>query len=138
MPDIYSAAHRSRLMAGVRTKGTSVEERVALALERTGLRFKRNVVHLPGKPDFVLASPRLAVFANGCFWHGHACARGRLPATRRTFWRNKIAANRRRDGRVARQLRTLGYSVHTVWECRVNRAASRFSRLCCNPRESGA
>ena len=70
---------------------------------------------LPGKPDFVFPKPRLAVFVDGCFWHGcpkHAT----WPKTNRAFWRKKIARNRARDREVGHALRRMGWRVIRVWE----------------------
>ena len=94
---------------------------MAAFLRRHSIRFRRHVRSLPGTPDFVLIDFRTVLFVNGCFWHGHqACAKGlKLPTQNAGFWRAKIERNRRRDRRVARALRARGYSVLTVWECRL-------------------
>jgi DNA mismatch endonuclease, patch repair protein len=70
---------------------------------------------LPGTPDFAFPKQRLAVFVDGCFWHGcpkHAT----FPATRRKFWLSKFADNKARDGRVNLELRLLGWRVIRIWE----------------------
>jgi DNA mismatch endonuclease (patch repair protein) len=68
-----------------------------------------------GKPDFVFPKLRLAVFVDGCFWHG--CPRhGVKPRQNAAFWRRKIAANRTRDRLVNRTLRKMGWRVLRVWE----------------------
>jgi DNA G:T-mismatch repair endonuclease len=60
----------------------------------------------------------VAIFAHGCFWHGHAgCRYFRLPKTRADFWASKIAANVRRDATAAQALPDLGWRIATVWEC---------------------
>lgn len=67
------------------------------------------------KPDFVFPQHRVAVFVDGCFWHG--CPRhGSLPANHRAFWRKKLAANRTRDRLVHRTLRRCGWRVVRIWE----------------------
>jgi DNA mismatch endonuclease (patch repair protein) len=66
-------------------------------------------------PDFVFPKLRLAVFVDGCFWHG--CPRhGNQPANHRAFWRRKLAANVARDRRVNRALRVTGWRVLRIWE----------------------
>ena len=70
---------------------------------------------LTGKPDFVFPKLKLAVFVDGCFWHGcplHATQ----PKINAAFWRKKIAANQARDRLVNRTLRSLGWRVLRVWE----------------------
>lgn len=113
-------AHRSRVMAAVKSRDTTPELQVAAELRRRRVRYRRDVQRLPGRPDFVLQDAPVAILVHGCFWHGHHCKRGaRTPKNNRTYWQAKIARNRRRDRRVARELRTLGYSVWTVWECQL-------------------
>lgn len=67
------------------------------------------------KPDFVFRTERLAVFVDGCFWHGCPLHYTR-PKTRRAFWDAKIAANRARDRRLDRALRAAGWSILHLWE----------------------
>lgn len=72
------------------------------------------------KPDFVFRHLRVALFVDGCFWHGcpkHATQ----PKTNAAFWRDKIAANRARDRRVTRVLRALGWRVLRIWEHELRR-----------------
>jgi DNA mismatch endonuclease (patch repair protein) len=78
----------------------------------TGWRRQASVF---GRPDFIFAKPRVALFVDGCFWHGcpkHATR----PKNNRAFWRRKLAANRARDARVTRTLRRAGWRVVRVWE----------------------
>lgn len=106
-------------MQSVRRERTKPEETLALLLDEEGFEYATNVDDLPGKPDFVFNDADLVVFVHGCFWHGHErCHKGRArPKSNRRYWREKIENNRRRDHRVERQLRQMGYSVYVVWEC---------------------
>jgi DNA mismatch endonuclease (patch repair protein) len=117
------SAARSRTMRAVKGRDTGPELRVAALLDELGVRHRREVVELSGKPDFVIemrGRQSLAIFVHGCWWHAHDCPRGaRMPKTNRAYWTAKIDRNRRRDRRVAGELRALGYSVWTVWECRL-------------------
>ena len=119
-------------MQSVRRERTTPEETLSLLLDREHLDFARNVETLPGKPDFVFDEIRLVVFVHGCFWHGHEhCRKGRSrPKSNRRYWREKIDRNKRRDHRVAGQLRRLGYGVFTVWECelREKRIPTRLAK----------
>lgn len=123
MTDVFTRAKRREIMQRVRRAGTAPEVLAAQALRRLGLRFRRHPAHLPGKPDFVFPGVRVALFVHGCFWHGHrGCSKGtKRPDTRPEYWADKIRRNRRRDRRVARELRELGFSVYTLWECRIRR-----------------
>lgn len=109
---------RSALMRRVRQKRTSAEEAVARSLRATGIGYRRNVTTLPGSPDFANKSRKWALFVNGCFWHHHTnCKRATIPKANAAFWREKFAANRKRDAAKVRLLRRAGYRVLLVWEC---------------------
>lgn len=120
MADVFAPNKRSALMRSVRTRGSHPEVEVQKLLSRLKLRFRTNVPVLPGSPDVVLADHAVAIFVNGCFWHGHRrCSRASLPKTNRKFWVAKISSNIKRDQAVAKRLRREGYSVITVWSCQV-------------------
>ncbi len=105
----------SKHMSGIRTKRTGVEQRARNVLRCEGIKFKGNVKSLPGSPDLVIPELGLAIFVNGCFWHG--CPRCyTAPKHNRAWWNKKIAGNRRRDRRVTQKLRDRGYSVINLWE----------------------
>lgn len=107
-------------MAAVKSRDTGPELLVTGLLRRAGIRYRRDVRRLPGRPDFLLIDADIALFVHGCWWHGHTCRRAqRVPKNNRDYWVAKIARNRRRDRRVARELRDRGYAVWTVWECRL-------------------
>ena len=81
--------------------------------------LRRRIRHLPGSPDLVLKKHRTVIFVHGCFWHRHpGCRRTTTPKTRREYWRTKFAANVARDAAATRALKTLGWRVVVVWECR--------------------
>ena len=102
-------------MKRVRTSRTSAEREVEKVLRRVGLRYKRNMKLLPGTPDFLIKEENLAVFVDGCFWHG--CPRCFSGTKRnRKWWNEKILANKRRDRRMDARLRKLGYRVMHIRE----------------------
>ena len=129
--DRVSKATRSRIMASVRSKGNrSTEQLMARILRKAGLRGYRKHWRAPGKPDFAWPDRKIALFVDGCFWHG--CPRCNRPSKSRVrFWRKKISDNRKRDLRVSRQLRREGWKVLRVWECRVKsvRTARRILKV---------
>lgn len=75
MPDNHTREVRSYNMSRIRGTGTKPEEMVRKYLFSKGLRYRKNVTKLPGKPDIVLPKYKTAVFVNGCFWHMHDCGR---------------------------------------------------------------
>ncbi|MCY2950698.1 MAG: very short patch repair endonuclease [Planctomycetota bacterium] len=114
MPDHLTPEQRSRAMKRVKLQDGSLEKLVQRELRALGLRFKRHVRALPGRPDIVFPERRLAVFVDGDFWHGW-----RLPAWEHklsSFWREKLRANRLRDSRNFRRLRVLGWKVVRIWQ----------------------
>ncbi len=114
MTDNLTRNQRSFCMSRVKGKDTGIERRVRSALHRQGLRFRKHVTTLPGKPDLVFPGRRIVVFIDGDFWHGY-----RFPAWEHTlapFWRKKIAETRLRDLRNFRRLRRDGWRVIRIWQ----------------------
>ena len=115
--DVLTKKQRSYCMSQIRSKDTSPEKAVRSELHKHGLRFRKHVTNLPGKPDIVLSKYKLVIHIRGCFWHGHNCADGHIPKTRKAYWEPKLKANKSRDKRNDRKLRQQGWSVITLWEC---------------------
>ena len=116
MTDIVSKRKRSEVMAAVRSQGNRATElRLIWLFRRHGIIGWRRKQKLVGKPDFVFHHERVAVFVDGCFWHGcpHHC---RKPKGNPGYWRSKIAGNQARDALVTRTLRRAGWRVLRVWE----------------------
>lgn len=119
MKDRLTRAERSENMRRIRSSDTAPERAVAEALRSLRYKPETNVRSLPGTPDFVLRRKRIVIFVHGCFWHRHpGCPYATTPRTRKAFWNAKFAANVRRDRRVQRACRKLGWRVVVVWECR--------------------
>ena len=118
--DIFSTEKRSEIMARVRSKDTKPEMAVRRYLHNRGLRYRLHRRDLPGCPDLVFSSRRIAVFLHGCFWHRHpGCRKTTMPASRVKFWRNKFEATVERDAKVQEKLRLGGWTVLVIWECEV-------------------
>ncbi len=118
MVDVVDAATRSRMMAGIQGKNTQPELLVRRYLHACGYRFRLHRRDLPGTPDLTLPRYRCVVFVHGCFWHRHDdCFYATSPATRKTFWQEKLAGNVARDRRQLEQLNALGWRAVVVWEC---------------------
>ena len=121
---------RSALMSRVRQRGTEAELAVAAVLRQLGVGYRLNVTSLPGSPDFANRKMKWAIFVHGCFWHRHTgCKRATLPKTNQDFWRDKFLANRVRDARAIRTLRSLGFKVSLVWECQTEDSTRLLVRL---------
>lgn len=126
MPEKISPETRSRMMAGIRGRDTKPEMMIRQHLHAQGLRYRLLAGDLPGRPDIVLPRWRVAIFAHGCFWHGHeGCSFFRLPKTRPEFWRTKIESNAERDRRAIAALSVTNWRVAVVWECALRRDPER-------------
>jgi DNA mismatch endonuclease (patch repair protein) len=117
MADIVSPEVRSRMMAGIRGKDTKPEILLRRGLHAQGFRYRLHDRSLPGAPDMVFPRYRAALFAHGCFWHGHDCHLFRWPASRKEFWEAKITRNREVDARSEIALAAAGWRLGVVWEC---------------------
>ena len=129
MADTWSAEKRSAVMSLVKSHGNKSTELKLIKLFRaagiTGWRRKQDML---GKPDFVFRALHVAVFVDGCFWHG-CPIHGRIPKSRLDFWMPKLAANKIRDYKVNRELRRKGWRVVRLWECDLTKI--RSSRALC-------
>lgn len=119
-------------MAAIRSKGNkSTELKLVAILRAHGLTGWRRHQALPGRPDFIFRKERLAIFVDGCFWHG--CPKHcRLPKSRVEYWNPKIARNKLRDRGSRTILRSAGWRVCRVWEHELrepDRVAARLGRL---------
>lgn len=115
--DKLTQRERSNLMAKVRSTGNrSTEIAVEKTLQNHGIAGWQKHPKIFGTPDFFFPKARLAIFVNGCFWHGCERCKRNSPKNRRSFWLAKIQQNRRRDARVLRQLRRSGFRTLTIWE----------------------
>jgi DNA mismatch endonuclease (patch repair protein) len=110
-------AVRSKTMAAIRGKDNRTTELCfRMALVRAGIKgWETNAEDLSGKPDFFFLKKRLAVFIDGCFWHG--CPKcGHYPKTHSSFWKTKILRNKERDKKNRHRLHRKGIKVINIWE----------------------
>ncbi len=122
MVDVFTSEKRSWVMSRIRGKNTGPEKAVRSFLHRHGFRFRLHVRRLPGNPDIVLPKFKTVILVHGCFWHHHHnCRNAVFPKTRKHFWRKKIEGTRKRDVHAKRLLGQLGWSVITLWECKIER-----------------
>ena len=129
MPDVFSKTKRSEVMSNIRGKGNkSTEVRLLTLFKKNGIKGWRRHQPLPGKPDFIFPREQLAVFVDGCFWHG--CPRCYIkPKQNAEFWEKKIGGNIKRDKKVSRNLRTSGWSVIRIWECKLKTPKAAINRI---------
>jgi DNA mismatch endonuclease (patch repair protein) len=117
MVDNLTIAQRSFTMSRIRSSDTRPELIIRRMTHLSGLRFRKHVAWLPGRPDLAFIKLKVAVFVDGDYWHGW-----RFPAWQSKlgpYWRDKISGNRRRDIRNFCRLRRAGWHVIRIWEHQV-------------------
>jgi DNA mismatch endonuclease (patch repair protein) len=125
----FGSLNRSTLMSRVRSWGNkSTEQRLIALLRKSQIIGWRRHQKLPGRPDFIWKTSKLAVFVDGCFWHGHAC-RNTKPKTNAKMWCDKIARNKIRDRQSNRSLRARGWTVLRIWECHLGKGPDKCVAL---------
>jgi DNA mismatch endonuclease (patch repair protein) len=121
MSDVFTKAKRSEVMSRIRGCGNKdTELALAKLLRRHGIKGWRRNQPVFGKPDFVFQKIKLAIFVDGCFWHG--CSKhATKPANNRAFWSRKLSSNKKRDQVVNKILRKAGWRVLRIWEHELTR-----------------
>lgn len=119
MGDIYSKEKRSEIMSRIPSKRNKSTEVKLISLFKsygiTGWRRNYNVI---GHPDFVFLKRRIAIFVDGCFWHGHNC-RNTTPKSNADFWRKKKGKNIAHDKKISELFESRGWKVIRIWECEI-------------------
>jgi len=116
---------RSQLMARIGSRSNqTTDATLARLLRQYRLRGWRRQGTMIGKPDFIWPDRKIALFVDGCFWHGHNC-RNLTPATNASAWSEKLARNRKRDRNVTRRLHQIGWRVIRIWECSLSKSPRR-------------
>lgn len=121
MADIFDNEKRSEIMRKVKSKkNKSTELRLIEVFKKNGITgWKRNYP-VEGHPDFVFLKEKVAVFVDGCFWHGHDC-RNTRPANNQEYWQNKRERNMKHDQAVTAMFENRGWTVLRIWECELKK-----------------
>ena len=115
MADRVSKKTRSRIMSSIRSRDTKMELAVRPVLEALGFIYHPEYDFLEGAPDFAHLTACIAIFLDGCFWHG--CPKHfRVPKTNTEFWIKKTTQNMVRDASITAKYRSMGWKVIRVWE----------------------
>lgn len=117
MADIFDKAKRSEIMKKVRSKNNKSTELKLIQI------FKENNIHgwrrnykVKGHPDFVFLNKKIAIFVDGCFWHGHDC-RNTKPKNNQEYWDKKRERNMKHDKEITEYFENRGWTVIRIWEC---------------------
>ncbi len=117
MADVFNKEKRSDIMRHVRSKGNKTTElkliKVFKSFDITGWRRNYPVI---GHPDFVFPDKHIAIFVDGCFWHGHDC-RNTRPEDNKEYWEKKRQRNIEHDIQINNRFISRGWTVIRIWEC---------------------
>lgn len=123
MADVFPLEKRSEIMRKVKSKHNhSTEMRLIAFFKAKGIKGWRRNYPLTGKPDFVFPKLKTAIFADGCFWHGHDC-RNTRPEQNKEYWAKKRDRNVKRDNEVTENLIGKGWKVVRIWECEIKKGS---------------
>lgn len=121
MSDVFDKDTRSEIMRSVKSKNTKSTELALIKLFKenhiTGWRHNYNV---KGHPDFVFLKKRIAIFVDGCFWHGHDC-RNTRPTAHAEYWAKKREKNMQHDKEITERFEKRGWTVVRIWECELKK-----------------
>jgi DNA mismatch endonuclease (patch repair protein) len=130
MSDNLKPEDRKRTMQAVKSTGTSLERRLFAMLAGLGISgWKKNVKNIVGKPDIAFLNQKIAIFIDGCFWHGCPHCRRKLPETNHEYWERKITRNIELANYYNEQLSGDNWTVIRIWEHEIKDKAKLKSRL---------
>jgi len=121
MSDVFDKATRSEIMKAVKSKNTkSTEIRLLNIFKKHNIIGWRRGYPVKGHPDFVFLNKRVAIFVDGCFWHGHDC-RNTRPSDNAEYWKAKREKNQKRDKEISQMFANRGWVVLRIWECELKK-----------------
>lgn len=121
MTDVFNKEERSKIMKAVKSTGNkSTEEKILNIFKKHKIIGWRRKYKVVGNPDYVFPKKKVAVFVDGCFWHGHDC-RNTRPDDNKDYWEKKRNRNIARDIEVNELLTKKGWTVIRIWECELKK-----------------
>lgn len=115
MTDNLTPEQRNKNMKAIKSSHTKMEDQIFRALWSMGLRFRRNVKGLPGKPDIAIKKYKIVIFLDSCFWH--KCPEHfKKPKSNTAYWEPKIENNVTRDINITQYYTTNNWHILRVWE----------------------
>ncbi|MBQ6895522.1 MAG: DNA mismatch endonuclease Vsr [Clostridia bacterium] len=122
MADIFDKNKRSNIMQKVRSNGNkSTELKLIEIFKENNIKGWKRKYPVKGHPDFVFLEKKIAVFVDGCFWHGHDC-RNTRPADNADYWAKKRERNMQHDIEVTEIFEERNWKVMRIWECEFKKA----------------
>ncbi len=102
------------------TANKTTELRLMEIFREHGIKGWRRQYKVKGHPDFVFLRERIAVFVDGCFWHGHDC-RNTRPEHNKEYWMAKRQRNIKHDAEITAAFEARGWIVIRIWECELKK-----------------
>lgn len=122
MADIFDKSKRSNIMQKVRSKNNkSTELKVIDLFKQNNITGWRRNYKVKGHPDFVFLNKKVAIFVDGCFWHGHDC-RNTRPSDNAEYWKNKRERNISHDKQITNLFESRNWTVLRIWECELKKS----------------
>lgn len=122
MADIFDKYKRSDIMKQVRSsKNKSTELRLIQIFKENNIHGWRRNYKVKGHPDFVFLNKKIAIFVDGCFWHGHDC-RNTKPKDNQEYWDKKRERNMKHDKEITEYFEGRGWTVIRIWECELKKS----------------
>lgn len=121
MADVFNNAKRSEIMSKVRSRNNkSTELKLIQIFKENNIKGWRRNYPVKGHPDFIFLDKKIAVFVDGCFWHGHDC-RNTRPSDNAEYWNRKRERNIKHDREVTKLFEQRGWTVIRIWECELKK-----------------
>lgn len=121
MADVFSKSERSKIMQRIKSSGNkSTEEKLIQYFGERHITGWRRHYNVKGHPDFVFLDKRIAIFVDGCFWHGHDC-RNTKPNDNAEYWEKKRKRNMDHDRQITALFEKRGWIVVRIWECELKK-----------------
>ena len=121
MADVFDNKKRSEIMRKVRSKNNkSAELKLIEIFKEYGITGWRRNYPVKGHPDFVFLDKKIAIFVDGCFWHGHDC-RNTRPSDNADYWAKKRERNMKHDREITEMFQQRGWTVIRIWECELRK-----------------
>lgn len=119
--DVFSKSKRSQIMKCVKSSGNkSTEMKLIQYFKAHHITGWRRHYKVKGHPDFVFLRKRIAIFVDGCFWHGHDC-RNTRPTENAEYWDKKRGKNIQHDKEITELFEARGWTVIRIWECELKK-----------------
>ena len=121
MSDIFTPDKRSSIMSKVHSKeNKSTELKLIRYFKENGIHGWKRGYKVKGHPDFVFLDKKIAIFVDGCFWHGHDC-RNTRPSDNAEYWQKKRERNMAHDKEITALFENRGWTVIRIWECELKK-----------------